>query len=50
MAGLALSRCGDDSAYKHYEEALKVDPKFCKARVAMGLRDLEKRSHESGEG
>ena len=41
MAGLALSRCGDDGAYKHYEEALKVDSKFCKARVALGLRDLE---------
>ena len=41
MAGLALSRCGDDGAYDHYESALKVDPKFCKARVALGLRDLE---------
>ena len=41
MAGLALSRCGDDGAYKHYEEALKIDPKFCKARVALGLRDLQ---------
>jgi tetratricopeptide (TPR) repeat protein len=40
MAGLALSRCDDNGAYKHYEQALKVDPKFCKARVAMGLRDL----------
>ncbi|MFW2388955.1 MAG: tetratricopeptide repeat protein, partial [Polyangiales bacterium] len=41
MAGLALSRCGDSSAYKHFESALKVDSKFCKARVALGLRDLE---------
>lgn len=41
MAGLSLSRCGDDGAYKHYEEALKVDSKLCKARVALGLRDLE---------
>ncbi len=41
MAGLSLSRCGDDGAYEHYEAALKVDSKFCKARVAMGLRDLE---------
>jgi tetratricopeptide (TPR) repeat protein len=41
MAGLALSRCGDSSAYDHYEAALKVDSKFCKARVALGLRDLE---------
>ncbi len=40
MAGLALSRCDDNGAYKHYEQALKVDAKFCKARVAMGLRDL----------
>lgn len=40
MAGLALSRCGDDGAYAHYEEALKVDDKFCKARVALGLRDM----------
>jgi len=41
MAGLALSRCGDSGAYKHYEQSLKVDSKFCKARVALGLRDLE---------
>ncbi len=41
MAGLALTRCGDAGAYKHYEEALKVDSKFCKARVALGLRDLQ---------
>jgi tetratricopeptide (TPR) repeat protein len=41
MAGLALSRCGDSEAYEHYESALKVDAKFCKARVALGLRDLE---------
>ncbi len=41
MAGLALSRCGDDGAYKHYEEALKIDSRFCKARVALGLRDLQ---------
>jgi tetratricopeptide (TPR) repeat protein len=41
MAGLALTRCGDDRAYKHYDEALEVDSKFCKARVAVGLRDLE---------
>jgi tetratricopeptide (TPR) repeat protein len=41
MAGLALSRCGDDGAYGHYEEALKVDSRFCKARVGLGLRDLK---------
>ena len=41
MAGLALSRCGDSGAYKHYEAALKADSKFCKARVGMGLRDLQ---------
>jgi tetratricopeptide (TPR) repeat protein len=41
MAGLALSRCGDSGAYKHYEQSLSVDSKFCKARVALGLRDLE---------
>ena len=41
MAGLALARCGDDGAYEHYDEALEVDSKFCKARVALGLRDLE---------
>ena len=41
MAGLSLARCEDAGAYKHYEAALKVDPKFCKARVGMGLRDLE---------
>lgn len=41
MAGLALSRCEDAGAYEHYEQALKIDSKFCKARVALGLRDLE---------
>ena len=41
MAGLALSRCGDDGAYDYYEQALKIDPKLCKARVGLGLRDLE---------
>jgi tetratricopeptide (TPR) repeat protein len=41
MAGLALARCGDAGAYAHYEKSLKVDSKFCKARVALGLRDLE---------
>ncbi|MGB5350609.1 MAG: tetratricopeptide repeat protein [Polyangiales bacterium] len=40
MAGLALARCGDSAAYGYYEAALKVDSKFCKARVALGLRDL----------
>ena len=41
MAGLALSRCGDSGAYAHYEKSIKVDSKFCKARVALGLRELE---------
>jgi len=41
MAGLSLERCGDGGAYKHYETALKVDPKFCKARVALALRELD---------
>ncbi|MFA9410899.1 MAG: tetratricopeptide repeat protein [Deltaproteobacteria bacterium] len=41
MAGLSLSRCGDSGAYKHYDEALKADSKFCKARVGLGLRDLQ---------
>ena len=41
MAGLSLSRCGDEGAYRHYEQALKIDPKLCKARVGLGLRDLE---------
>jgi len=40
MAGLALSRCGDDGAFAHFGKALDVDDKFCKARVALGLRDL----------
>ncbi|MBW2718857.1 MAG: tetratricopeptide repeat protein, partial [Deltaproteobacteria bacterium] len=41
MAGLALSRCGDDGAHKYYDKALAVDSRFCKARVGLGLRDLE---------
>ena len=41
MAGLSLERCQDRGAYKYYEAALKADPKFCKARVALALRELE---------
>jgi tetratricopeptide (TPR) repeat protein len=41
MAGLALSRCGDDGAHKYYDKALAVDSRFCKARVGLGLRDLQ---------
>lgn len=41
MAGLSLAKCGDEGAYERYEAALKVDSKFCKARVALGLRELE---------
>ncbi|MGB5810590.1 MAG: tetratricopeptide repeat protein [Polyangiales bacterium] len=41
MAGLALERCGDTGANKHYEAALEADDKFCKARVALALEDLE---------
>jgi len=41
MAGLALERCGDSGAYDHYEAALKTDSKFCKARVALALRELD---------
>lgn len=41
MAGLSKARCNDSDAYKNYEAALKADSKFCKARVALGLRDLQ---------
>ncbi|MEM7437466.1 MAG: tetratricopeptide repeat protein [Myxococcota bacterium] len=41
MAGLSLERCGDSGADQHYEAALKADPKFCKARVALALDVLD---------
>lgn len=42
MAGLARARCGDqDSARKHYEQALKANPKLCGPRVGLGVMDLE---------
>ncbi len=41
MAGLSLAKCNEAAAYDHYEDALKADSKFCKARVALGLRELE---------
>ncbi len=41
MAGLALERCGDADAFGFYEAALKSDPKFCKARVALALREFD---------
>ena len=41
MAGLSLAKCNDEGAYDKYETALKEDSTFCRARVALGLRDLE---------
>jgi Flp pilus assembly protein TadD len=42
MAGLAVSRCGDQSgAREHFEEALSVTATMCKPRVALGLMSLE---------
>ncbi|MEM9728237.1 MAG: tetratricopeptide repeat protein [Myxococcota bacterium] len=51
MAGLSLERCGESGAKGHYEAALKADPKFCKARVALALDELNagKVSQAKGE-
>ncbi len=41
MLGLVLERCGEESAaLASYRQALATDPKYCKARVALGLNDL----------
>ena len=46
MAGLSHDRCGrKDKAQSFYDQALRANPKFCKARVAVGLKALE-----SGQG
>jgi tetratricopeptide (TPR) repeat protein len=42
MAGLAASRCNDQSKAKsYYEKALAKNDKFCKARVGIGVMQLE---------
>jgi len=42
MAGLAHDRCGrKEKAQSFYDQALRANPKFCKARVAQGLKLIE---------
>ncbi|MCB9662245.1 MAG: tetratricopeptide repeat protein [Polyangiales bacterium] len=42
MAGLTMTRCGDQSAARrHFERALGVTSTMCKPRVALGLMSLE---------
>jgi tetratricopeptide (TPR) repeat protein len=46
MAGLSQERCGRrEKAQSFYDQALRANPKFCKARVAIGLNQLT-----SGQG
>jgi tetratricopeptide (TPR) repeat protein len=43
MTGLAHHRCDrEDKAYSFYEKALQANDKFCKARVLLGQRMLDK--------
>ena len=42
MAGVAISRCNnDDRARAFYDQALRANEKFCKARVAIGVMALD---------
>ncbi len=42
MAGLARARCGNQSdARKHYQRALKANPKLCGPRVGLAVMDME---------
>lgn len=50
MAGLSHDRCGRaDKAKSFYDGALRADPKFCKARVAIGLAALSGGNEQAGE-
>jgi len=50
MAGLSHDRCGrSDKAKSFYDGALRADPKFCKARVAIGLAALSGGNEQAGE-
>ncbi|QQR88829.1 MAG: tetratricopeptide repeat protein [Myxococcales bacterium] len=41
MAGLSKERCGDsDDAKDFYEKTLSLNPKFCKARVGIGVMQM----------
>lgn len=50
MAGLSHDRCGrSDKAKSFYDGALRADPKFCKARVAVGLASLASGNEQAAE-
>lgn len=50
MAGLSNDRCGrSDKAKSFYEQTLRVDPKFCKARVAIALQTLNSGNEAAAE-
>lgn len=50
MTGVVHDRCGrTDKAKSYYEQALRNDPKFCKARVAIGLAALASGNESAGE-
>jgi tetratricopeptide (TPR) repeat protein len=43
MAGLAQQRCGEtDKAISFYERSLRVDSKYCKSRVALGVIEMDR--------
>jgi len=50
MAGLSHDRCGrTEKAKSFYDGALRADPKFCKARVAIGLAALSGGNEQAAE-
>ena len=50
MVGLVHDRCGRaDKAKSYYDQTLRADPKFCKARVAIGLASLNGGNEQAAE-
>ncbi|HEY2735070.1 MAG TPA: hypothetical protein VGI70_13835, partial [Polyangiales bacterium] len=48
MAGLTQDRCGrKDKAQNFYDQALRANPKFCKARVATALSHIGSQAAQS---
>ncbi len=43
MAGVSRARCGkQEEALEAYRDALRANPKFCRARAALGLHELRR--------
>jgi len=50
MTGLAWERCGQKAkALEFYQKANQTDPKFCKARVALGVEMLQKGQRQEAQ-